>query len=78
MAKTILTFELDSVEDAFRIQCLIKAESLYWTIYDLLEHLRSEIKYNEKLSSEERETLEKLREELNDIRRGYNVDFEAA
>jgi uncharacterized membrane protein len=77
MSKLTLTFEVDSIEDAFKIECLIKAEALYFTIYDLLDHLRSEIKYNENLTSEQRETLEKLREELNNIRSNYNVTFEA-
>lgn len=77
MSKTTLTFELDQTKDAFKLECLLKAESLYWTIHDLIYHLRSEIKHNENLTSEQRETLEKLREELNNIRSNYNVTFEA-
>jgi hypothetical protein len=63
--KATLTFNIP--EDNEEFNRAIKAADYYVCLFDFYQYLRREIKYNEKLSEIERQTIEKVIEEFNGI-----------
>jgi hypothetical protein len=74
MGKIILEF--DSIEEAEDAREALDGYKWKMTVWDIDQYLRSEIKYNEKLSSLEYQYAEKLREEIRIIINNYNLNLE--
>jgi len=74
MGKVILEF--DSVEEQDDIRDALDGYKWRMVAWELDRFLRSEIKYNEKLSSSEYEFAEKIREELRNIINEFNLNLE--
>jgi hypothetical protein len=62
MAKVTLEFDPD--EDRDDMESAINGWKWKMLVWDLDQHLRSELKYNEKVTGEVYEALEKLREHV--------------
>jgi hypothetical protein len=74
MVKVIIEFSNeDATEDAKVALDGYKWRSAMW---ELDQHLRSEIKYNEKLPSEVDEAYEKLRDKIREILYDNNLQIE--
>jgi hypothetical protein len=73
MAEIILKFKEDEFEDARTALDGWKWKSVVW---DLDQHLRSEIKYNEKLSTETDEAYQAIREKIREILHDSNLNIE--
>lgn len=72
--KVIIEFtDEDAVSDA---QVALDGSKWKFAMWELDQHLRNEVKYNEKLSSEVSEAYEKLREELREILSANNLLME--
>jgi hypothetical protein len=72
--KVIIEFtDEDAASDA---QVALDGWKYRAAIWDIDQHLRNEVKYNEKLSSEVSEAYEKLREELREILSANNLLME--
>ena len=69
--KAIIEFNLP--EDRHEFQLATKATELSIIIDKIRNKLRSDIKYNEKISEETTEYAEKIREELNDLMIEYGI-----
>lgn len=74
--KAILEFNMDEFEDVVAHKRAIKSLDVLLVLYDFDQHLRSELKYNENLSEEEYEKLDKLREKLYEIMNERNVSLD--
>jgi DNA-directed RNA polymerase subunit F len=74
MGKVIIEF--DSVEEQDDIRDALDGYKWRMVAWELDQFLRSEIKYNEKLSSIEYEFAEKTREELRNIINEFNLNLE--
>jgi hypothetical protein len=66
MAKVILEF--DSDEDRDDMESAINGWKWKMLVWDLDQHLRSELKYNDKLTGEAYEAVEKIRETLHELK----------
>ena len=73
MAEIILKFKEDEFEDARTALDGWKWKSVVW---DLDQHLRSELKYNEKLSTETDEAYQAIREKIREILNDSNLNIE--
>ena len=73
MGKVI--FEFDSFEEAEEIRTSLDGYKYKLVVWDLDQHLRAEVKYNEKLPSEVADYYEKLREKISDLEK-INLDLE--
>jgi hypothetical protein len=72
--KVIIEFtDEDAASDA---QVALDGWKYRAAIWEIDQHLRNEVKYNEKLSSEVSEAYEKLREELREILSANNLLME--
>lgn len=74
--KATLEFNMDEFEDVVAHKRAIKSLDVLLVLYDFDQHLRSELKYNENLSEEEFEKLDKLREKLYEIMNERNVSLD--
>ena len=74
MGKVI--FEFDSNEEAEDIRTALDGYKYKLVIWDLDQHLRAEIKYNEKLPSEVAEAYENLRDKLREFLNDYSINIE--
>ena len=70
MAKVIL--EYDSIEDA-----RVAIDGWNWqnAMWELDQHLRSEIKYNDKLTGETQDAFEKVRDKIREILSNNHIDL---
>jgi hypothetical protein len=66
MAK--VTIEFDTDEEREDMESAINGWKWKMLVWDLDQHLRSELKYNDKIVGEVYEALEKLRERLHEMR----------
>ena len=66
MAKVILEF--DSDEDRDDMESAINGWKWKMLVWDLDQYLRSELKYNDKLTGEAYEAVEKIRETLYELK----------
>lgn len=74
--KAILEFNMDEFEDVVAHKRAIKSLDVLLVLYDFDQHLRSELKYNENLSEQEYEKLDKLRDKLYEIMNERSVSLD--
>lgn len=74
--KAILEFNMDEFDDVVAHKRATKSLDVLLVLYDFDQHLRSELKYNENLSEEEYEKLDKLRDKLYEIMNERNVSLD--
>jgi hypothetical protein len=72
--KAIIEFELPEDNGQYKIHNM--ASDMYSFIWDLSQHLRSEQKYNDKLTNEQDIYLEQLREKFYEFLGDYNIDLD--
>ena len=66
MAKVTLEFDFD--EDRDDMESAINGWKWKMLVWDLDQHLRSELKYNDKIAGEVYEAVEKIREKLHELK----------
>lgn len=76
MAKAILEFDLNEPEDIEAHKRAIKSLDLVLALWDIEQYLRSQIKYNESLTQEAYDALEKVRDEYYAILNKYNISHD--
>lgn len=74
--KAILEFNMDEFEDVVAHKRAIKSLDVLLVLYDFDQHLRSELKYNENLTDEQYEKLDKTREKLYEIMNERSVSLD--
>ena len=74
--KAILEFNMDEFEDVVAHKRAVKSLDVLLVLYDFDQHLRSELKYNENLTDEQYEKLDKVREKLYEIMNERNVSID--
>ena len=74
MAEVILKFKEDEFEDA---RTALDGWKWKMAMWDLDQHLRSEIKYNEKLSAETDRAYQAVRDKIREILDEYNLNIES-
>jgi hypothetical protein len=74
MAK--VTLEFDPIEEREDMEAALNGWKWKMMVWDLDQHLRSELKYNNKLTGETYEALEKIRERLHELKNesGLSLD----
>ena len=73
MAEIILKFKEDEFEDA---RTALDGWKWKMAMWDLDQHLRNELKYNEKLSAETDEAYQAIREKIREILNDSNLNIE--
>ncbi len=76
MAKATLEFDLSKPEDEEAHKRAVKSLDLVFALWDIDQYLREQIKYNESLSKEAYDALDKAREEFYIILRNRNISFD--
>lgn len=77
MAKAILEFDLNDIDDRVSHKISVKALDMLSSLWEFDQHLRSEIKYNsERMSEEVYEEYEKMRDKLHVILNENNISFD--
>lgn len=71
--KAILEFELP--DDQFEHLAAVKAMDMYCLLSDTLEHIRQMIKHDQTISSEQADTLDKLRNYIIDEMKSRDLMF---
>jgi len=71
-----VTIQFDTIEEQEDIRDALDGYKWRMVAWELDEFLRSEMKYNEKLSNLEYEFAEKTREELRERINSYNLSLE--
>jgi hypothetical protein len=71
-----VTIEFDTIEEQEDIRDALDGYKWRMVAWELDEFLRSEMKYNEKLSNLEYEFAEKTRQELRERINSYNLSLE--
>jgi hypothetical protein len=61
------TIEFDTNDEAIELRDALDGYKWKQAVWDIDQKLRNELKYNEKLSGEVQEYLEKFRQEIRDI-----------
>jgi hypothetical protein len=74
MAEIILKFKEDEFEDA---RTALDGWKWKMAMWDLDQHLRSEIKYNEKLSAETDRAYQVVRDKIREILHDSNLNIES-
>ena len=74
MAQIILRFREDELEDA---RTALDGWKWKMAMWDLDQHLRSEIKYNEKLSAETDRAYQAIRDKIREILNDNNLNIES-
>lgn len=74
MAKVIIEF--DSVEEADEIRSALDGYKWQLAMWDLDQHLRNELKHNDKLTSELDDAYDKLRSKIREILSNYSLTIE--
>ena len=74
MGKIILEF--DSFEEAEDARTALDGYKWKLAMWDLDQHLRSELKYNEKISGETDAAYDAVRERIREILESYNLNLE--
>jgi hypothetical protein len=74
MAKVILEF--DPIEDRDEMESAINGWKWKMLVWDLDQHLRSELKYNDKITGEVYEALEKVRNYLHEQKNDSGLTLE--
>jgi hypothetical protein len=71
-----ITLEFDTNEEAEDIRTALDGYKYKLVLWDLDQHLRAEVKYNDKLSPEVYECYDKLREKMREFLFDYNISIE--
>jgi len=74
MGKIILEF--DSVEEQDDARDALDGYKWKLAVWDIDQHLRSELKYNDNIKGEVYDALEKVRDEIRDILEGYGIKLD--
>ena len=74
MGEIILKF--DSNEEADDARTALDGYKWKLAMWDLDQHLRSEVKYNENISGETDDAYEAVREKIGEILESYNLNLE--
>jgi len=74
MAKVILEF--DPAEDREEMESAINGSKWKMLVWDLDQHLRTELKYNDKITGEVYEALEKVRNYLHEQKNDSGLTLE--
>ena len=74
MAKVILEF--DPFEDREEMESAINGSKWKMLVWDLDQHLRSELKYNDKITGDVYEALEKIRKLLRELKNESGLTLE--
>ena len=74
MGEIILKF--DSIEEAEDARTALDGYKWKLAMWDLDQHLRSEVKYNENISGETDDAYEAVREKIREILGSYNINLE--
>lgn len=74
MGEIILKF--DSIEEAEDARTALDGYKWKLAMWDLDQHLRSELKYNENISGETDAAYEAVREKIREILESYNLNLE--
>lgn len=72
--KGILEFNTEEPYEKLAFQRATKADSAYLVILGIYDYLREQLKYNENLSEDAAEALEKVRDHLAALEENYTVD----
>ena len=67
------TLNFDLPEDSFEFQCAINGFALRRSICDFQEYMRQMYKYNERISDAEKEMIQHLREQFQEMLEGNGV-----
>lgn len=71
-----LSFNLNEPDDVEAHKRAIKSLDLVLALWDIDQYLRAQVKYNESLSKEAYDALDKAREEFYNILRNRNISFD--
>ena len=72
--KVKLEFNLEEPEDyALFKRTFSKCEEFKFALWDILQKMREELKYNENLTQEEARAYEKVQKDIFDILEGYEI-----
>lgn len=74
MGEIILKF--DSIEEADDARTALDGYKWKLAMWDLDQYLRSELKYNEKISGETDAAYEAIREKIREVLESYNLNLE--
>jgi hypothetical protein len=76
MAKAILEFDLNDSDDRVEHARMMKSLDILMMMHEYDQYLRSETRYNESLSQEEHDVLQKAREKFYELMnsRGISID----
>lgn len=74
--RAILEFDLDKEEDVVRHKTCVQAAELVYALWDIDQYLRKETKYNESLTEEAYDALDKAREQLYSILNSKNINLD--
>ena len=74
MPKAMLKFDLPEEQSEFN--CAISGSDYKAVLEEVLQMLRSKIKYNDDLSPEQRETYAQVREWIFDLVRDFNISLD--
>ena len=74
MAK--VTLEFDPAEDLEEMESALNGWKWKMLVWDLDQHLRKELKYNDNITSEAYEAIEKIREQLHELKSAAGLTLE--
>ena len=74
MAK--VTLEFDSFDDREEMESALNGAKWKMLVWDLDQHLRSELKYNDAITGDVYEALEKVREHLHQLKTDSGLTLE--
>ena len=74
MAK--VTLEFDPFEDREEMESALNGSKWKMLVWDLDQHLRAEMKYNESITGEVYEALEKVRNKLHELKSESGLTLE--
>jgi len=77
MAKAILEFNLDELEDESAHMRCVKAKDMALALWDMDQHLRAQTKYApDSMPGEVYDALQETRDKLHEIMNSYNIDLD--
>lgn len=76
MAQAQLIFNLDEPDDVTAHKRAVKALDMAIVLWDMDQYLRQQLKYNDKITGEVYDALDKAREQLRDFMNNHNVDLD--
>ena len=74
MAK--VTIEFDSFEDREEMESALNGAKWKMLVWDLDQHLRSELKYNDEITGEVYDALQKVRDHLHELKNESGLTLE--